>query len=280
MLIAYQHALFMNTQPLKPAPQPPQFSNGTSLHRQLFLVLREEISRGLFGDTGALPKEESLCERFGVSRITVRRALADLAALGLVERRHGRGTFVREDRLQMARPNPSLSLIDSLRQTASNTQVQVLLVEQTEPPPDVAAMLQLTPGEKAVHALRLRSIKGTPVMLTDAWVPIHLGKQVTTAALSQQALYEILLAQGVKFGRVIQEITTEMSDPVRAGLMQTEVGIPLLKVVRVIHDPESRPVQFITVTMTPERSRILMDVAGDAVNTLSAGQFVHDIAIK
>ncbi|WP_395345138.1 GntR family transcriptional regulator [Variovorax sp. UC122_21] len=168
---------------------------------------------GRFGDTGALPKEEALCERFGVSRITVRRALADLAALGLVERRHGRGTFVRQDRVPVARPNPSLGLIDSLRQTASGTDVQVLLVERAEAPADVAAMLQLAAGEKAVHALRLRSVSGIPVMLSDAWVPAQLGKQVTMASLRKHALYEILLAQGVKFGRVIQEISADISAP-------------------------------------------------------------------
>lgn len=267
----------MTPSPLEHNATPAPFSKGTSLHRQLFLVLREEISRGVFGDTGALPKEEALCERFGVSRITVRRALADLAALGLVERRHGRGTFVRQDRVPVARPNPSLGLIDSLRQTASGTDVQVLLVERAEAPADVAAMLQLAADEKAVHALRLRSVSGIPVMLSDAWVPAQLGKQVTMASLRKHALYEILLAQGVKFGRVIQEISADISDPTRSRLLQTEVGVPLLKVVRVIHDPKGRPIQFITVSMTPERSRILMDFAGDAVNTLSAGYFMHDI---
>ncbi|SPC05113.1 Transcriptional regulator, GntR family-like protein [Cupriavidus oxalaticus] len=251
-------------------------ARGTSLHRQLFMVLRDEILRGSY-PSGLLPKEEALCERFDVSRITVRRALADLAAEGLVESRHGRGTFVREDRLPMARERPSLSLIDSLRQAAIDTNVQVLQVEQVEAPLDVASMLQLVPGEKAVHALRLRSIDDTPVMLTDAWVPTRFGKQVTAASLRKHALYEILLAQGVKFGRVIQEITTQVCDPLNARLMKTEVGMPLLRVVRVIHDQESRPVQYIAVTMTPERSRILMDIPGDAVNTLSAGQFVHDI---
>lgn len=251
-------------------------ARGTSLHRQLFVVLRDEILRGMY-PSGLVPKEETLCERFTVSRITVRRALADLAAEGLVERRHGLGTFVLEDRLPMVRERPSLSLIDSLRQAATDTHVQVLQVEQVEAPPDVASMLQLVLGEKAVHALRLRSIDDTPVMLTDAWVPTRFGRHVTASSLRKQALYEILLAQGVKFGRVIQEITTQVCDPLHARLMKTEVGMPLLRVVRVIHDQESRPVQYIAVTMTPERSRILMDIPGDAVNTLSAGQFVHDI---
>lgn len=262
------------------ASSPMPRSPGTSLHRQLFVVLRDEIVRGVYAGNGLLPKEESLCERFGVSRITVRRALADLAAQGLVERRHGRGTFVLQDRLPLARPRPSLSLIDSLRKTAAETQVQVLRVEQTEAPPDVAALLQLAPGEKAVHALRLRSVGGTPVMLSDAWVPARLGKQVTATSLRKQALYEILLAQGVKFGRVIQEITAELSDPLKARLMQTDVGVALLKIVRVIHDPDARPVEYITVTMTPERSRMLMDIPGETVNTLSGGHFVHEVADK
>jgi GntR family transcriptional regulator len=262
------------------ASSPMPRSPGTSLHRQLFVVLRDEIVRGVYAGNGLLPKEESLCERFGVSRITVRRALADLAAQGFVERRHGRGTFVLQDKLPLARARPSLSLIDSLRKTAAETQVQVLRVEQTEAPPDVAALLQLAPGEKAVHALRLRSVGGTPVMLSDAWVPARLGKQVTATSLRKQALYEILLAQGVKFGRVIQEITAELSDPLQAKLMQTDVGVALLKIVRVIHDPEARPVEYITVTMTPERSRMLMDIPGETVNTLSGGHFVHEVAGK
>lgn len=255
--------------PLGPLP-------GTALHRQLFLVLRDEITRGVYAETGALSKEEALCERFGVSRITVRRALSELAALGLVERRHGLGTFVRAD-MPAGRSSPSLSVIDGLRKAALETDVEVLEVTTAVPPADIAQLLQLAPGEQAVHALRLRSIKGAPVMLTDAWVPAALGKRVSAAALRKHALYEILMAQGVKFGRVVQEITAQAADPAYAGWLRTEVGAPLLKLVRLLHDPESRPVQYITVYLSPERSRILMDISADKVNTLSAGQFVHDV---
>ncbi|MBT2303197.1 GntR family transcriptional regulator [Variovorax paradoxus] len=250
-------------------------AKGTALHRQIFLVLRDEISRGLFPD-GALPNEEALCERFGVSRITVRRALADLAALGVVERRHGRGTFVLGAPAQ-ARPAPSLSVIDSLRQTATETVVQVLQVEQAVPPRDVGLLLQLPAGEKAMHALRLRiNRKGEPAMLTDAWVPAHLGKRVTEAALKKKALYEILMAQGVQFGRVVQEISATVGDPHRAGLLRTEVGAPILKLVRLMHDTDERPVQHLTAYMAADRASVLMEIAGASVNTLTAGQIVLD----
>lgn len=251
---------------------------GTALHRQIFLVLRDEISRGLFVD-GALPNEETLCERFGVSRITVRRALGDLAALGLVERRHGRGTFVRGAALQ-PRPAPSLSVIDSLRRTATETVVRVVEVVQTVPPADVARLLALPAGEKAVHALRVRSNrKGEPAMLTDVWVPSAIGRRATEAALKKKALYEILMAQGVAFGRVVQEITAVVADPQRAALLRTEVGAPLLKLVRLMHDMEQRPVLHLTAYMVAERASILMEIAGATINTLTAGQIVLDAPV-
>lgn len=250
---------------------------GTSLHRQLFMVLRDEISRGVYGASGALPKEEALCGRFGVSRITVRRALADLATLGFVERRHGLGTFVRADAPLAARSSPSLSVIDDLRNTAIETDVRVLGVEQVAPSPDVAALLQLAAGERAVHALRLRSIDGVPVMLTEAWVPLDLGQRITTAQLRRKALYEILMDQGVEFGRVVQEFSAQVADPQCARWLRCDVGSPLLKLVRLMHDRQARPVQHLTALLTAERSRILMDIPGASVNTLSAGQIVHDL---
>lgn len=260
-----------------PSPHPVFVSGakGTALHRQMFLVLNDEIARGMFPG-GALPNEQTLGERFGVSRITVRRALTDLAALGIVERRHGRGTFVREGR-PPARPSPSLSVIDSLRQAATQTLVQVLEVVQTDPPPDVAKLLQLAPGATAVHALRLRiDGEGVPAMLTDAWVPAALGKFVTAAALKKNPLYEILMARGIQFGRVVQEISAVAGDPVRAGLLRTEVGAPLLKMVRLMHDREQRPVQHLTAYLVAERASIWMEADARAVNTLSAGQIVLD----
>jgi GntR family transcriptional regulator len=241
----------------------------------LFLTLRDQISRGVYPRGGTLPKEETLCESFGVSRITVRRALADLVAQGLLEKRHGLGTFVRLD-LPLARPIPSLSLVDSLRKTALATRAEVLEVTHAVPPPDVATLLQLKPGELAVHALRLRSKGDVPVMLTDAWVPSHLGRRVSAAALGKHALYEILMAQGVKFGRAVQELTAISADASQARLLRTELGGPLLKLVRVIHDTAAMPVQHLTAYLSPEHSRILMDIPGETVNTLSAGQIVFD----
>ena len=57
----------------------------------------------------------------------------------------------------------------------------------------------------------------------------------------RQPLAQILLAQGVKFGRVVQEITAEVAEPARARLLNLETGAPLLKFVRLLHDLNRQP---------------------------------------
>lgn len=257
------------------APRPSLVANGTALHRQVFLVLRDEISGGTYGAGSPLPREEDLCLRFGVSRITVRRALADLAAQGYVDRRQGVGNFVPKDR-PAPRTRPTLGFVDALRRTAMETEVTVLLVERAAPPTAVAELLQLEPGAKAVHAIRLRSVGGTPVIHTDAWVPLSLGVGVTASALRRRALYELLLDQGVVLGRVVQEVTAFAADPIRAQALKTEIGSPLLRVIRLMHGQDARPVEYVEVTLPPDRARFLMDIPADDVNTLSAGQVVPD----
>lgn len=249
--------------------------NGVSLHRQVFVLLRDEIQRGVYGDAGALPSEGLLCRRFGVSRITVRRALTDLVVERLIERRPGVGSFVRGGASQ-PRLMPSLTMIEGLRKTVAETQVKVLAVDRLVPPVEAAAFFRLTSGVKAVNALRLRSIADTPVMLTDAWVPLSLAKFVTATALRKLPLYEILMERGVSLGQVVQEVTAVVADPARATALGVAVGSPLLRIVRLMHDDNEQPVEYLTVYLNGARSRLLMGLHTDEINTLRAGQVFHD----
>jgi GntR family transcriptional regulator len=85
------------------------------------------------------------------------------------------------------------------------------------------------------------------------------------------------MAQGVEFGRVVQEISAVVADPGRAQALKTDVGSPLLKLVRVMHGRDEQPVEYLHVYLCPDRSRILMDIDAADVNTLVAGQVVHDV---
>lgn len=253
-------------------------TQGTTLNRQIFLVLRDGIAQGTYPPGSALPKEEALVQLFGVARATVRRALADLEADGLVQRRHGSGTFVREG-LSTAASLATLGFIEELKHTSQSTDVRVIAVGYAAPPLKVRAFLQTPPDETALHAVRMRLANGIPLMITEAWVPMDVGQGITAAALRKKPMYEVLQGLGVSFGRVVQEISAESADPYKAGVLECELSTALIRLTRLMHDRSGRPIEHLTAWMTPQHSRVLMEIPGDAIDTLSAGHIHHDPAI-
>jgi len=249
---------------------------GTALHRQLFVILREQILRGVYPSGGKIPNEEALSAQFDVSRITVRRAVADLEVSGLLKKRAGLGTFVTAD--LPTRQSATLSFVDSMRKTQSETETVVLVVEDAAPPTDIAQQLDLIRAAKCVHAIRLRKSAQTTVMVTDAWVRGNAGSSITKQALQDHPIYDILVGYGIKFGRVVQEITAIAADAFLAEKLNVELGSPLIKILRLFYDSERHPVLHLSIYMSPEVSRVLMDFPVKELNTLAAGSIFHDLA--
>jgi GntR family transcriptional regulator len=247
------------------------------LHRQLYLVLRDQIARGGLAPGAALPSEQALGKLYDVSRITVRRALQDLSDDDYVVRRHGLGTYVAQGTVTPALPHPQ-SVKGALRQAQLETTVEVMEVEQRVVPARVAQALKLDAGSPATYVLRVRSNDRGPLMVTEAWVPLRFSGQVTNEALRRHALYELVEQAGVVLGRVTQEITAAIADPVRARLLGVEIGSALLRIIRVMHDSGGDPVQLVTIDVTPERSRVLTEVAAEDIDTAATGILAHDVA--
>src|ERR1700742_1724128 len=199
---------------------------GVPLHRQLFLVLHDEIDRGVIAPGEALPTEQTLCDEFGVSRITVRRALADLAEQGYIERRQGVGSFVREH----APSEPSStggSFMDELRQTQFETSVDVVEHDSRMPPAAIGDALG--GAAEMLHILRVRRERRTrePLLITEAWLPVDLSQVLTAAALRRTPLYELLSGAGVVVDRMQHEITAEIAGPRNASLLNVAIGSAL-----------------------------------------------------
>ncbi len=250
---------------------------GTLLHKQLFVVLQQQILRGVLGDGDRLPTQEELCEQYGVSRITVRRALADLQAAGLVRNEQGVGSFVMSAALGI-KPPPTLGFVDTLRQVVEETRVHVLELAMTRCPPYVAAALQMDADSRAVHVVRTRSRKNVPLMLLEAWLPPRFEGIVTREALRENPLFNLITKEEKDVGRVIQEVNAETADPFTASTLKVELNSAVLRIERLVHDLQHRPIQFLSIRSSPARSRLLMDIAGRDLSTLGAGRLVHDKA--
>jgi GntR family transcriptional regulator len=248
---------------------------GVPLHRQLFLVLHDEIDRGVIAPGDALPTEQTLCDQFGVSRITVRRALADLADQGYIERRQGVGSFVREH--APSEPvSAGRSYMDGLRQTQFETEVDVVELDTRRPPRAVGEALGSS-GE-LLHIVRVRRQRrtGEPLIVTDAWLPARLADMLTESALQRTALYELLPDAGVVVDRVQHEITAEIAGPRNARLLDIPIGAALLRLNRLAFVSDA-PHHYVSVLLSPNRSRVVMSQSAAELETGDGMAITHDV---
>jgi GntR family transcriptional regulator len=249
---------------------------GLPLHRQLFLVLHDEIERGAIPAGDPLPTEHELCEQFGVSRITVRRALSDLADQGYITRRQGVGSFVREHDLEL-RQAPTRSYMDELQQTQFETDADVVEFDLREAPRVISDKVGFT-GE-VLHTLRVRRDRrtGEPLLLTEAWLPAGLAETITAEKLARTALYLLLGEAGVILERVQHEISAEIAGPRSAQLLDIAIGAAIIRVNRLAFAGGDRPHHYLSIVLSPSRSRILLNHSAEELLIGDTMAMLHDV---
>lgn len=245
----------------------------TPLYHQIFLILRGQIQEGRLNPGALVPGEEELARQFHVSRITARRALAELAAEGLVTRGRGRGTHV----TSRGEPPPIRAgvegLLENLFAMGLKTQVTLLEFDFEPAAPDVAAALQIQAGEDVQRAVRVRSLEAGPFSYLTTYVPADIGRKFSRKALEQQPLLSLLEQSGITIGGADQTISATLADTRVAPLLKTAVGAPLLRISRVVQDSAGRPVEYIIGLYRPDRYQFRMSldrVRGEEQNTWSA----------
>jgi GntR family transcriptional regulator len=251
--------------------------HGDLLHKQLFLAVREQIRRGVYREGDPIPTEEQLCQAFGVSRITVRRAVADLVEEGWLEKRIGRGTFVKQP---SAKPvgSASSTFTESLAKRSKQTQVTVLEVSKGTPPPHVAAAMGVPESTQVVYASRLRSISKVPLLFVDSWVMPEYAGSITGDALEVRSITEMLLSEGVRLRYITEELSAVAAEPQVAANLRVQVGAPLLCVARLISKDVGKTVMYLTAYMSSERSRIVFSHEEHDLERMYEGQLIHDVS--
>jgi GntR family transcriptional regulator len=141
---------------------------GRARYAVLAQSLRHRILAGEWVPGISLPSEQLLAQEGHVALGTMRRALQVLVDEGLIERVHGRGTFVREGL-------SGASMLRFFRFGSEHGGVPrstILSARQAVPPAEVLRQLGRPPAEEALHLLRLRSIDGAPCLLENIWLPL------------------------------------------------------------------------------------------------------------
>lgn len=227
-------------------------------YHQIYLVLREQLGEGRFVD--GLPGELALMAQFGVARVTVRRALAQLSAEGLISRNPGRRTRPvaaapgAEQRAAdgMARAHLR-GLLENLVTMGLHTSVKVIDVATIQASALVAETMQLKLGDAVQKAVRVRSSREGPLSHITTYVPEDIARNFGRRELAKKPILMLLEESGVKVGRAHQTISARLADNVLAEHLEVAVGSALLAVRRLIYDEAERPVQWLHGFYRPDR---------------------------
>ena len=214
-------------------------SAGTPRYEQLRAALHELIAAGVTGPDGALPPERELARVTGLSRVTVRKALAGLAAAGVVRQRPGAGNFVGE---RIVRSFSRLtSFTDDLRERGLDAQVRFLDRSTGEVNADEAMALALSPGSRVVRLHRLRLAGDSALAVERTSVPQSI---LPRSELVRDSLYEALSRLGHAPVRAMQRLRAVALDAAAAQHLGLAPGSPALQIERRAFLADGRAVEF------------------------------------
>jgi GntR family transcriptional regulator len=232
---------------------------GAPLYHVIRLVLRDGIETGRYKAGAALPTEDELARDYRVSRVTVRRALGELAAAGLIERRQGSGTFVRSRRGSDDRPLSIIaSAISEMEALATRSTARIVEFGYVDTPSEIGEAFGRERSERMQRAVRLREAHGEALLHITTWIPEPLARAWDSADMERETISQLLARAGVRQLSGEQTVSVTLADPEIARLMRLDVGAPMLRVLRLLRDQRRRVVQYVEMLARADRFTIRM----------------------
>lgn len=211
------------------------------LYYQIYIQLRDEILTGQRGYGSAMPTELELSEQFGVSRITARRVLNELADERYVERKRRLGTRVIFQSPAMPIVANIDQAMDSLMALGTGTTVNVIEVVRKKPIPSVATALKLEPGADVIKAARVRFLDGMPIGYVTSFVPMELEPIITPGNLARAPILRLLEEAGHKAVHADQIIDAMQADATLASALEIPPLSAILRISRTSFDASEKP---------------------------------------
>jgi GntR family transcriptional regulator len=237
----------------------------TPLYYRLESILRGAIESREYRVGQNLPSERELGEQYGVSRITVRRALETLEREGLVRRGRGRsgGTFVL-DRPALLRKRVRIGSLDRVAgRQVSNIKIFTFDVRPCDH--ETGSLLGLAPDEDVRYVERLISTADGPVAYVRNFVPLHIGAKIKRKELSATFLRDVLTKHhGVAFAEVQDDVEAYLAESRVATLLKIRSGSPLLRITRLFIGPDGRPVAL-TILLISSKYRMAVTFPGEVI---------------
>ncbi|MEW5980361.1 MAG: GntR family transcriptional regulator [Acidobacteriota bacterium] len=236
-------------------------------------VVRNKIVTGQLFPGDRLPNEEVLAKEFNMSRITVRKALANLESDKLIVRRPARGTFVapgipQNDKFSVE-CTPGVIVFDKAEYKSKLLAVETRKIRDTRFPRAIATFFNKGPNDLLGAVRRVRLLDGVPVYYLEHFFAADFLKHLSRRELQREYLVGILKRkENLHFGTSQMCIESIPADPDLAGILETQIFSPLMYGQLFIRDPLRGPLVLANAFMRSEYFKIILEF--DAENSLTA----------
>lgn len=235
-------------------------SDTTPVYLQLRHRLVEAIETGRLPAGTALPSERELAERLSLSRMTVRRAVESLVAEGLLERRHGSGTYVRTRQLEQT-VDRLMGYTDEARTLGFDAGTTLLEVRETTADAETAESLEVGDGATVLVVTRLRTADGQPLAVQSATLAPHVAGLSLDLLRREESLYRTLRRQyGVVPQHARQTVTARLPSSLEQRWLQIGPQQPVLALERVTRDASGRVFERVRSAYRGDQYRMALDL--------------------
>ncbi len=220
------------------------------LYKQIANLLAQDIKDGKYTAGDKLPSELMLKDLFGVSRITIRAAIAELIDEGLLVRSQGKGTFIAQQK-SMLSANDHPGFTESCRLAGRSASTQLLSIDYTYPSPGECQFLQLKETEKIIMTKRLRFIENYPTVIeTNHYIPdfsFLFNEDLNGSLFAILAKYDIYVKDSIRTLEICSATRAE------ADMLEIKNNTPLLLFKDKQSDQNGRPIFISKQLYTTER---------------------------
>jgi GntR family transcriptional regulator len=234
----------------------------TIRYQEIAQVLRERIAA--VGAGHVLPSESDLSAEFGVSRVTVRRALETLRDEKLVESRQGFGWFSATAPVQQR-----LTQLDTierqLEERGLHPRRQIIEFAFVIAPPHVAEQLHC---DQVLRVKRVNRADGEPFAVVTVWCPAELGQNLSRRDVERRPFYELL---GIALRGATQTIGAASAGTEDAALLEVPVGSPVLRCERVTTSTAGEPILLSEHIFPAHRTEFVVDLPLAEPSTMPTG---------
>lgn len=230
------------------------------IYYQMIQFIKSQLENHVWNEDDMIPSERELCEKYEISRMTVRQAIESLVHEGILYRKRGIGTFVSQQKIDQVLVKPTNFTTDMLN-IGMKPSSKILECKVVPAPEDTARLLEIGAGEEIIELYRLRLANDKPMAIEQAYIVFGLAKNILKTNMTNKSLYAMLREEcSLDIALAKQTIQIAFSDQEYSGILDVKLDSPVFLMDRVDYLSDKRPIEYVKSYYRADRFKFTVEL--------------------